>query len=95
MDIPRVALGNERRKTPMRNANTVEFNGRKACINSYSDHPALQDSMNRQRENWTALFPNAIVKTERMTDADIRALVASENHHSAPWEIGDLSNGRG
>ena len=56
--------------------NTIEFEGRKACINSYSDHPLLVASMNKQREAWAAKYHNATVKTERMTEADTIALVS-------------------
>lgn len=78
----------------MLNVNTIEFNGRKACINSYSDHPALTASMNQQRELFAARFPNATVKTERMSEADTRALVGdSDKNRNACWEIGNQSNG--
>jgi hypothetical protein len=49
----------------MLNVNTIEFNGLKACINSYSDEPELVNSMNRQRDNFAARYPNAIVKKRR------------------------------
>lgn len=73
----------------IRNVNTIEFNGRKACINSYSDHSALVENMNSQRELWAAKFPDAIVKTERMSHSDTIALVAAEKDKA--WEIGNSS----
>lgn len=76
----------------MLNVNTIEFNGRKAVINSYSDHPALVNSMNRQREEFAERFPNATIKTERMTYEETVKLVASETR-TAPHEIGEASNG--
>ncbi len=78
----------------MRNVNTIEFDGRKACINSFSDHPALVTDMNKQREYFANLFPSATVKTERMSHADTVALVAAEKGEpgsSAVWEIGSAS----
>lgn len=75
----------------MINVNTIEFNGRKACINSYSDHPALEEHMIRQRETWAARFPKATVKTERMTRTETEMLCAAEPDDAA-WEIGNLSN---
>lgn len=80
----------------MLNVNTIEFNGRKACINSYSDHPALVASMNEQRATFAARYPNATVKTERMSVSDTQALVGDPdaNRHLA-WEIGKQSNGEG
>lgn len=78
------------------NVNTIEFDGHKAALNSYSDHPALVDSMNRQRENWAARFPNATVRTERMTEAECVRLVAAGRELTPPggcycWMIGELS----
>ena len=78
----------------MRNVNTIEFGHRKAVINSYSDHPALVDSMNKQRESWTAQYPNATVKTERMSYDETCALVAAggDTHLRSPaHEIGQSS----
>lgn len=70
------------------NVNTIEFEGVKAAINSYSDHPALVTSMNRQREEWTAEYPNATVRTERMSEEATRALVANGNK---PHTVGSAS----
>lgn len=78
----------------MLNVNTIEFDGRKACINSYSDHPALVGNMNRQVANWSAKFPKATVKTERMSHADCVKLVGDPDaNRNLAWEIGNLSNG--
>ena len=60
----------------MLNVNTIAFNGRKAVLNSYSDHPELRASMERQQAEFAARYPNATVKTERMPYADCVALVA-------------------
>lgn len=75
----------------MLNVNTIEFNGRKAAINSYSDHPALVSNMNKQREGFATRYPNATVKTERMNRIDCVALCANgvDCH-----EVGNLSNGK-
>lgn len=75
----------------MLNVNTIEFGGRKAVINSYSDHPALVDDMNKQRESFAAAYPKAIVKTERMTEEETRLLVALDHERNAPHEIGQAS----
>lgn len=79
----------------MLNVNTIEFNGRKAVINSYSDHPALADSMARQREQWAERFPNAIVKTERMDELTAMRLVdaagTGPDAHNFAWTIGKSS----
>lgn len=74
------------------NVNTIEFDGRKAVINSYSDHPELVENMNRQREAWAANYPNATVRTERMDEADVVALVRHGRENSRPgssycWDI--------
>lgn len=78
----------------MLNVNTIEFAGRKAVINSYSDHPLLVDDMNKQRETWAARFPNAIVKTERLSEIETMRLVALDNVplESLAWDIGRASN---
>jgi hypothetical protein len=78
----------------MLNVNTIEFGGRKACINSYSDHPLLAENMNRQAEAWRLRYPKAIVRTERMSEADTIALVAYDRLgplRSLPHEIGKAS----
>lgn len=77
----------------MLNVNTIEYAGRKACINSYSDHPLLIVSMNAQRERWSAAYPRATVRTERMTEADTIALVAADESRSRnrAYEIGQAS----
>jgi hypothetical protein len=79
----------------MLNVNTIEFNGQKAVINSFSDHPLLADDIKEQIAFFRAKFPNAIVKTERMHDAECIALVTAGNAlvnnepgRSAVWEIG-------
>lgn len=78
----------------MLNVNTIEFKGLKACINSYSDHPALAASMNQQRETFSARFPRATVKTERMSVSDTKALVGDPDaNRNLAWELGNLSNG--
>lgn len=59
------------------NVNTIEFNGQKAVINSYSDHPALVKPMNGQREAFASKYPRATVLTERMDEIECRALVAN------------------
>lgn len=70
------------------NVNTIEYNGVKACINSYSDHPALVNNMNGQRERFAKMYPKATVKTERMSENDCRTLVANGNNCHA---VGSLS----
>lgn len=80
----------------MLNVNTIEFNGRKACINSYSDHPALVESMNRQVAFWSAKFPKATVKTERMSRAECIKLVGDPDaNRNLAWEIGSQSMAEG
>lgn len=74
----------------MLNVNTIEFGGRKAVINSYSDHPALVDSMNKQREDFASRYPKATVKTERMEEWEVRKMVASQGDN-ASWQIGQAS----
>ena len=78
----------------MLNVNTIEFNGQKACINSWSDHPALVDDIIGQIDNWRAQYPNATVKTERMTESETRKLVASHAGPGAAYHIGQASKGR-
>lgn len=78
----------------MLNANTIEFNGRKAVINSYTTHPALEPRMNEQREEFKARFPNATVKTEMLPDWQIIDMVArsrADKSYSV-WTIGEDSN---
>ena len=76
--------------------NTIEFNGRKAVINSYSPEfiKELQGNMDKQLALWQAKFPKAIIKTERMTRGDTLALVAANRKASEhlAWEIGEASN---
>ncbi len=78
------------------NVNTIEFGGRKAVLNSYSDHPELFAGMNRQREQWAARYPNATVKTERMCESECRRLVADAKAlghlRYLEQEIGEASN---
>lgn len=73
--------------------NTIEYGGEKAVINSWSHNSAVRPSMMRQRREWAAKYPRAKVRTERMADADIVALVAKDKHHlrSLPREIGEAS----
>lgn len=75
-------------------ANTIEFEGHKAVINSYSDHPLLVANMEAQLASWKALYPNATVKTEVMEDLEIMRLVAMDQTplRSLPHEIGQTSN---
>ena len=61
--------------------NTIEFDGRKAVLNSYSPayvqaYPVMAESMIEQRQGWTARYPNAIVRTEEMAEAECMQLVA-------------------
>jgi hypothetical protein len=56
--------------------NTISFNGEKAVINSYSGHPSLVEGMNSQRQEWAAMFPNAVVATEIMLESQVIALLA-------------------
>lgn len=72
------------------NVNTIEFGGRKAVLNSFSNHPALVNDIKNQRESFASRFPNANVKTEIMEEADVRTLVAKEDHN-AVWEIAEAS----
>lgn len=77
------------------NVNTIEFNGRKACINSYSDHPLLVKDMTEQREKFAALYPNATVKTERLSDAETVTLVTASggcDRQNTVHAIGEASN---
>ena len=83
----------------MLSVNTIEFGGQKAALNSYSDYPELVPYMNEQREAFAALFPNAVVKTERMTDADTVALCALTHEWAKArpgerwdWVVGKASN---
>ena len=75
--------------------NTIEFSGRKAVINSYSNHPLLVESRERQLSSWKARYPNAKVKTEEMSESDTAELVAVEGdrHNLAylAYEIGQAS----
>lgn len=57
--------------------NTIEFNGEKAVINSYSFHPELDDNMNKQFASWCAMYPKAIVKNEEMPHSEVVAMVAA------------------
>lgn len=74
--------------------NTIEFDGRKAVINSYSDHPSLAASMEGQQKRWSLEYPNAIVRTEEMSEADCRELVAAGrvgHLRNLAYEIGQAS----
>jgi len=79
----------------MLNVNTIEYNGRKAVLNSYSDHPALVEDIKRQRERWTTMFPRATVQTERLSEIDTMELVASSGSQrfALAYEIGEASKG--
>lgn len=73
------------------NVNTIEFNGQKAVINSYSEHPALVESMNKQLAAWTERYPNATVRMERMYEIECMKLIAeSDKTHGRnhAYEIG-------
>jgi hypothetical protein len=62
----------------MFNVNTIEFNGDKAVINSYSQgYAVLDDSCSKQLAEWSAACPNAIVRTEQMSETDCVALVSA------------------
>ena len=83
----------------MLNVNTIEFKGQKAVINSYriNEFPVLAESCERQRQLFAARFPNAIVKTERMTESETRELVAeggktTEDRSALVWAIGKASD---
>jgi hypothetical protein len=74
--------------------NTIEFDGRKAVINSYSDHPALVASMTGQQKRWASKYPNATIRTEEMSEADCMRLVAAGEVgplRSLAYEIGQAS----
>lgn len=75
----------------MLNVNTIEFGGRKAVINSYSDHPALVKSREEQLTRWKAQYPLANVQTERLTEADTVALVAKDTTRNLAYDIGQAS----
>jgi hypothetical protein len=82
----------------MLNVNTIEFNGRKACINSFSDlihvHPALMEEMTAQIDYFSHEYPNATVKTERLTDMETVALVKqTRTPGNDVWDIGNASKG--
>ena len=68
-------------------ANTIEFNGEKAVINSYSLAPELDASMNNQFAKWSAAYPNATVKNETLPYNKIVALVAAG--HEAAGNLGN------
>lgn len=78
--------------------NTLSFNGRKACINSYTkgyidnNTGGLGDSMREQVAWFAGLFPNATVTTELMAEADVIALVKlSRTPGNDVWNIGEES----
>jgi len=76
--------------------NTIEFDGRKAVINSYSVgytafYDSLRNSMVNQLREWIEAAPNANVCTERMTEDETRALVANGVR---PYDVADASNGK-
>ncbi|MDX2277744.1 MAG: hypothetical protein NW206_20015 [Hyphomonadaceae bacterium] len=76
------------------NVNTIEFGGRKAVLNSYSDHPALVADINRQREAWARRFPRATVRTERMSELECMELVAANggpDRYRVAYAIGAAS----
>lgn len=78
------------------NVNTIEFNGRKAVINSYDidKYPVLAKSMNEQLAEWKANFPNAKVQNERMHDLEVVGLVRRNKADGGlyrAWEIGQSS----
>lgn len=85
----------------MLTVNTIEFNGAKAVLNSYS--PAYLEAfgtkrIEEQRAEFAARFPNANVQTEQMTSADTVALVfkgkeETGDYHSYCWKVGLLSEG--
>lgn len=80
----------------MLNVNTIEFNGRKVVINSYTDHPALIAGRKSQIENWRKRFPNATVQTELMTEEDTIALVTAGHEwggDNCAWRVGESSVG--
>lgn len=77
--------------------NTIEFNGQKAVLNSYSPQfiDILGAGMEAQRDEWAARYPNATVKTERMSEVDTMALVAAGRLgplRNWAYEIGQASN---
>ena len=69
----------------MRYVNTIEFDGLKAVINSYSDDPVVMEGMTEQQKRWASKYPNATVRTEEMSEADCVELVAA-------GEVGPLRN---
>jgi hypothetical protein len=76
--------------------NTIEFDGRKAAINSYSIGYAkfyddLRNSMVRQLQEWIEAAPNANVATETMSEEDCRALVANGVR---AYDVATASNGK-
>ena len=74
--------------------NTIEFDGRKAVINSYSkEFPILYSRRDAQREYWAAMYPNATVRTEEMTRADCVRLFSDNLPplRSLAHEIGEAS----
>lgn len=73
------------------NVNTIEFNGQKAVINSYSDHPLLVANMEKQLKQWQERYPNATVRTERMHEIECMQLVAASDKGAGrnhAYEIG-------
>jgi hypothetical protein len=59
----------------------------------------LVASMNRQLAEWAARFPHATVKTERMHEAEVIALVADgraqgDHLYNHCWAVGYASEGK-
>jgi hypothetical protein len=75
--------------------NTIEFDGRKAVINSYAKayceaHSTMRARMVEQRKFWARDYPRATVRTEEMDEAECRRLVALEGQF-AYWTIAQAS----
>lgn len=59
--------------------NTIEFEGRKAVINSWNldSYPILKDDQERQLAWWQGRYPKASVKAEQLSTRETMDLVAA------------------
>lgn len=80
--------------------NTIEFNGHKAVINSYTigfveQYKILRDEMEKQLAWFQSMYPKATVQTETLSDTTVIDMVAAVRYRGAPdvWDIGKASQG--
>lgn len=77
--------------------NTIEFNGIKACINSYTksyvdaNSACIGDEMRSQADKFTKMFPSATIKTETLDETATMVLVATK---VCPFAVGELSKSK-